>query len=440
MAIVIILIMISCTFIASATVKNNEYNEYIATDIIDEKDIRVAILTDEKESDEDFYGPYGRTRYFMWALSDYNWTVGETSYCFDVSLLPTKKLLRGGLTTDKYDVLLYPPDTANEKLFTTGFSRLPRNILRKKRITDFVEDGGGYFATCGGAAISGDLENKPKTLMERLLKNSCLGISGVNISINTAIPILSQWAGLGPQAVGSLGYLMYSSWNQTDYNNNYHSGVCLDVPISNSNPIFDDYLEDTRKIRWLGLPAFVIPENPDREITVLARFPDEKISNNETIRIHHWKYTGRLRGLLPGLLNPDGDVQYWDNLGVLMRIFVFAGDWEPDILVETNFSNKPFMTAEIYPNENKARIVLCSGHPEHNVWWGGYIEEPEDTKGNNLYEGFYHWKDIIPEEDTTEDEFSYNYWIVRRSVAWVSKIVPDNDLPPVYDPSEISDI
>ena len=432
--------MISSTFIASATVKHNDYTENTAARDNDVKKIRVTILTDEKESDEDFYGPYGRTRYFMWALSNYSWMVGNTSYYFNVTLLPIKKLLRGELTTDNYDVLIYPPDTANEKLFRTGFSRLPRNILLKKRITNFVQDGGGYFATCGAAAISGELENKPKTFMERLLKNSCLGISGVKISMNTAIPILSQWAGFGPQAVGSLGYLMYGAWNQTNPNDNYHSGACIDVSISKSNPIFNDYLEDTRRIRWIGLPALVISEDSDREITVLASFPAEKISDNDTIQISHWKYTGGLRGLVKALFKQEGDIHYWDNLGIFMKTYVLASDWEPDMPVETNFSNEPFMTAEIYPNENKARIVLCAGHPEDNVWWGGYIEEVEDTKDNNLYEGFYHWKDIIPEENTTEDEFSYNYWIVRRSVAWVSKIVPDNDLPPIYDPLEVIDI
>ena len=127
-----------------------------------------------------------------------------------------------------------------------------------------------------------------------------------------------------------------------------------------------------------------------------------------------------------------------ENLGFLMKAFVFAGDWKPDALVETNYKNQPFMTTELYPNENKARIVLNIGHPEHNVWWGGYINE-EDTDSNSLYGSLYHWMDITPENETIEDEFSYNYWTLRRSIAWAAK-VPDNDLPSVYGSSQVSDI
>lgn len=90
--------------------------------------------------------------------------------------------------------------------------------------------------------------------------------------------------------------------------------------------------------------------------------------------------------------------------------------------------------------KTKQEQSYARGHPEHNVWWGGYIKEAEDTDENNIYEAFYRWKDVIPEEETIEDEFSYNYWINRRSVAWVSKKVPDNDLPPIYGPSQVSDI
>ena len=47
--------------------------------------------------------------------------------------------------------------------------------------------------------------------------------------------------------------------------------------------------------------------------------------------------------------------------------------------------------------------------------------------------------DIIPENETIKDEFSYNYWTLRRCIAWAAK-VHDNDLPPVYGPSQVSDI
>jgi hypothetical protein len=438
-SIIIMLVMIGSTFvtIAQKIESNNTINNGDNGNVTE---IRVAIYSDEIEN-EDFHGPYGRTRYFMYAL-DYDWKVGDRSYHFITTLLPTKDLLRGELTTDNYDVLLYPPDTADEKLFYTGFAMLPRNIIREKRVVNFIKEGGGYFGTCGGAIIAANMINRPKTLGERIMQKSCIGFSSLNLDFHSAIPLLSQLLRQKPEAIGMTAYLFYGSWNMSDMNNNYHSGTCLDVTISRDNPIFDDYLEETRKIRWIGGTPLMIPDNPDPDsnISVLSKFPEEEISDNESTRIHYWKYVGGIRGLIKAILFGDGEIHWMENLGILMKILVFAGDWEMDAIVETNCKNKPFMTTEYYPNENKGRIVLTVGHPEHNVWWGGFLEEPEDTDNNNLYEGLYYWRDIIPEEETIEDEFSYNHWIIRRSIAWASKKVVENDLPSVYGPSQVCDI
>ena len=47
---------------------------------------------------------------------------------------------------------------------------------------------------------------------------------------------------------------------------------------------------------------------------------------------------------------------------------------------------------------------------------------------------------MTPWNETEEEEMTYNWWIVRRHAAWISKKVPDNDLPPVYEHSQVSDI
>lgn len=97
------------------------------------------------------------------------------------------------------------------------------------------------------------------------------------------------------------------------------------------------------------------------------------------------------------------------------------------------------MTAEVYPNDYQARIVRCSGHPELAVRWGGHIEETIDNKTNSVYHGFFQTVDMIPFNQTPEDEYTYNYCILRRSIAWITKI-PDHDLPPVYGPSQVCDL
>jgi|GEM_PF-558340 len=406
------------------------------------RDIRVAIYTDEKE-DENFFGPYGRTRYFVWALN-YSWQVGDITYCFTTTLLPTKKLLQGTLSKENYDVLIYPPDTYDEYVFSRSLKFLPKNKIIAQQIKNFVEEGGGYYGSCGGAEITGDMLNTPNTFFERVIKNGMLKISCIDIYFDGSIPLLCQFAGKSPDSIGATPvHLMYSGFNQTDYNINYHSGICLDVPIRTDNPIFDGYMEATRRVRWIGAPNYVIPEHTNRTIYVLATFPSEDTSKNNSTQNHFWKYTGGIHGILNGARKAilgHGTVHYWDNLGLAMSMYCLAGDWEmQDTLLTTNFSGQPFWVAEIYPNENGARIVRCTGHPEHNVWWGGYIEEANDTKDNNLYEGLYHWKDILPENETTEDEFSFNYWTIRRCIAWAAQI-PDDDLPSIYGPSEARDI
>lgn len=413
-------------------------NSFIPHCNYDVEEIPVAIYTNEQE-DEDFYAPWGRTRYIIWALRDYSWMVGNKTYKFQPILLSTNSILDGKLTTDNFDVLLFEPDTANERVFITGFPMLPQNIKLKKYITEFVEQGGGFFGSCGSAEIAGDFQNKPNTFIEKLWKNSCLGISATRVNFNTAIPILTQLVGRGSESVSLLAYIHYSGWNQSRYNINYYAGACLDVFVDCNNPIFDDYLNTKRKIRWIGGYPLLIPATVDRKIEIIARFPDEELSDNSSTSIHHWRYTGGLKGLTKALIFGEGETHWFENLGSFTKTYILAEDWQKEKIVETNLSNKPFMTMEIYPNDNDARIVLISGHPEYNVWWGGHIEETEDDNHNNLFESMYHWVDVTSEDKTLENEFSYNYWIVRRSLAWTAKI-PSSDLPPVYGTSEVRDI
>jgi len=437
LSIALVALMVSNIFIVSADfIQKNSITESSGEEDVIE--IRVAIYTDEEEN-EDFYGPYGRTRYFVFAMRNYSWKVGDKTYSFKPTLLRTNDLLDNKLTVENFDVLVYPPETEHYKSVKC-FSRFKPKYLKEKRIIrKFVEDGGGVFGTCGGSIIMGDIENEPDTYLEKSTKNSALHISPINTEMNIGLPLICELAGLEVEKIGSNGaYYWYSGWNASDYDVNYHTLVCLDVPIDKSHPIFDDNVKDTRRIRWIAGGPLVLPENPDREISVIASFPSEEISDNESTQIHYWKYTGGVLGLIKGILNRKENYFYTD-FGPLLNMYCFAEDWQKlDKIVETNYADKPFFTTEIYPNENKARIARCTGHVEHNVWWGGYIEDVEDTDHNNQYEAFYKWKDIIPENETEEDEFTYNYCIIRRSVAWAAKVT-DNDLPPIYGESQVCD-
>ncbi len=176
----------------------------------------------------------------------------------------------------------------------------------------------------------------------------------------------------------------------------------------------------------------------DREADIIANFPDWEICENDTVNVKSWRYTGGIKGIIKSFLNTlknrINPIKYADD--VMMNL----SDWEcTGEILQTDVANRGFMTAEIYPNENLGRIVLISGHPECKVWWGGHIVDYPDTDSNTLYDGFHGWVDTIPPEETIEDEKTYAYWVIRRSIAWGAKI-PDNDLPPVYGPSQVKDL
>jgi len=306
-----------------------------------------------------------------------------------------------------------------------------KNIIWKNKIADFIKEGGGYFGHCAGAVImSSGFINKPDTLVEKQQDRASMHISQVKIYHQTCYPILDQLGDPEKIASGAGAYYWFSGWDAN--NESHHFGGCsLDVVIDKSYPIFDDVSGDTRRIRWGGGPVLVPPEQSNN-VKVVGYYPSEEISDNVSTQVHAWKYTGRFFGFLRGFLRTKiGE-------GLFNRFYFTpykATDWEMmDKIVQTYHANKPFMTIETYPNENQGRIVLSGGHPEIFVWWGGHIEEVKDTSENSLFNGLHYWTGI------TEVDYNYNKCIVRREAAWASKKVPDNDLPQVYGPSQVSDV
>jgi len=430
LTIAIMLIAICSVFVVSADVKQNNYINKTPEEN-NTIEIRVAIYDNRLDLNNDKESSGGK--FLILPIRNYQWRVGDRVYYFSIEKLTTEDILKGKLSVDSYDILIYSWEQADSFLYYTGFSNLPRNKIRVERIRKFIEDGGGYYGSCGGALIAGGMNNKPKTFFERAMQKSCLGISCFNIEYQYTSALSQVLPGF-PLPSGVYSYLANSGAKSI-------SGISADFNISKENPIFDDLIGKTRRIKWVAGSALIPPETIDREVMVLARFPDIELSDNETTKINHWNYTGGLLGIIKEFMTPH-DENYWnDDLGRLLDAWVFAEDWvNTGIVVETNMANKPFMTAEIYPNSNQARIVRCSGHPEFKINWGGHIEDVEDNDNNNHYEGFYKWVNITPDNETIEDEKTYNYCIIRRAIAWASKKVPDNDLPPVYGPSQVCDI
>jgi len=432
LAIGIMLIMLGSTFAVSDNLMYSDDLENTSTND-DVVEIKVAILAGERLM-------VSRIEYFIEMLTDYEWVAGNTKYRFDVNFVVDKDIIHGRLKTKNYDMIVVPGGGVGDGESVARCFPTLKNWIWKRNFANFIKDGGGYYGVCGGAALITDLDKKPGSFLEYAYEKSSFGITCVKSHYESvADPLLSKFGGLPPEYVGEAAYVQFSGWDISNYTINYITGACLACPISKNNPIFEDYLEDTRRIRWIGGPGLVVPENPDREISVLAYYPEEELSDNKSTDVYAWKYIGGIRGIFQAFIKNRKNTQASATVGNLANVWAFLGDWErTDKIIKTNFSNRPAMTAEIYPNENQARIVLTGLHPEYNVWWGGEIVEAEDTDDNTLWDALHGWVNITPNSEALE--WKYNYWINRRSVAWISKLVPDNDLPPVYGPSEVSDI
>jgi len=393
------------------------------------KKIKVAILAEEPIS-------WGSGKhYFPIILNGYSWNNGNYSYKISTTYIFDKDILQGKLNVSDYDVLLVPGGGVGDgEAIVKGFNSFRKVKKWKENISRFIKDGGGYVGICGGAVLITGLNKTPKTFAERQYNKSSLGISCVTSYYkDLAIPILYPFQRKYPEKIGAAGYVFsFAPGETTDGAQIYTGGVPIDFKICNDNPIFSDFSKEEERMRWWGGSALMIPENPDRDVKILARYPKEELSKNDSTKIHAWKYTGGIRGLFSALLRAFKIVkkEKASLKNVLLYTYFLAGDWKPtDKIIDLDFSNKPCMTAEIYPNENKGRILLCTAHPQYMIWWGGQIEE--DNSGFHcLANGLHRWKNISPLSKTGEDELTHTWWIVRRCVAWAAK-VSDKHLPPI---------
>jgi hypothetical protein len=186
-------------------------------------------------------------------------------------------------------------------------------------------------------------------------------------------------------------------------------------------------------MRWWGGPGLIVPESTDRKVSILASYPTLDFSSDPRTDLFAWRYTGGLAGLMRGFFRSVALIirQNLKLRDTLTYAYYLAGGWRrTEKKIDLDCAGRPCMTAEIYPNENLARIVLCAAHPEYLIWWGGEIEEVNESDAVCLGHGLHRWKAIEPISDTSQDNLTYTWWVVRRMVAWSAK-VPDTDMPPI---------
>jgi glutamine amidotransferase-like uncharacterized protein len=397
------------------------------------KTIKVAILAEEPLG-----WPSGK-HYFPLILNNYSWEVNGLSYEFSTKYIYDKDILKGKLSIKNFDLLLVPGGGVGDaEAIVKSFNFLRKVRKWKNNIKSFIEDGGGYLGICGGATLFTDFKTndvkKQLSFFEKHYNDKSFGISSIKhyykkITFRYFLPFQKN-----PEEIGAIAYVFSFSPGETRSSQMIHTaGVPVDFEIERDNPIFCDYDENTLRIRWWGGPALITPKKTDREIKILAKYPNNDFSLESPTSIQAWKYTGGFIGLIKSFFKSLFTIKKnKESLkNILMYVYYFAAPWKKtEKTIDLDFSNKPSIVTEIYPNKNKGRIVLCTSHPEYMIWWEGYIEEVKENTNNCVATGFHKWKEIRPLSKTVLDELTYTWWLVRKLTAWAGKI-PDDDLPPI---------
>ena len=395
--------------------------------------IRVAVLAEELLR----WG--SGKQMFPEILHNYSWTTENGTYSIITRYIFDKDILQGCLTTKEFDLLLVPGGGVGDgQAITKGFHFLRSVRKWKKNIATFIQDGGGYLGICGGAALITDLktaDKKPRTFIERQYNKSSLGVTCVSSYYKSlGFPLFYPFQKNHPEKIGATAYVFsFAPGTTVDGIRVHTGGAPLDFQLCKNHPIFSDVPQDTERIRWWGGPALIVPEHPDREVHILAKYPAQDVSDITNVRIHAWRYVGGISGLLLAFLKAARYIKKEkDTLNnMFLYTYYLAGDWEvTEKIIELDYSNRPCITAEIYPNENKGRILLCTAHPEYMIWWNGHIAERKTKDFTCLGTGLYQWEDIASLKKDVTPELTHTWWMVRRFVAWVAK-VPETDLPPI---------
>lgn len=394
--------------------------------------IRVALLADEP------LGWGSGKHFFPILLQGYSWTANHTRYHIQTTYLTDQEIRHGKLTTTDFDVVLVPGGGVGDGQALTKGSRVSPSVRRwRNQIARFVKEGGGYVGICGGSALMTKLqtqEKKPRTFVERQYNKSAIGVSCVSSYYKSfAMPLVYPFQHRRPEVIGAAGYVFSFAPGTTIEGDHMHTaGAPVDFRINSGHPVFQG-AKPVELIRWWGGPGLLVPEKPDRDVHVLAWYPDRELSDDPSRHIYAWRYTGGLTGIIKAIGNALRLVK--KNHAPLKKAFLYtfylAGPWQrTNHIITLNQAKKPAITAEIYPNEHQGRILLCTAHPEYMRWTTGQIHERTDEQAVTIGSGFRAWNGVDPLKELMDAQVTATWWMVRRFVAWTAKL-PDDALPPI---------
>lgn len=344
------------------------YSVGIAEDAHDAVEISVAL-----------YDTWGRNNRYIEDILDYSWTTSNGSYRFRVTILDVDAISDTAnvtLITDMFDVFII--GASADSYLVDGL-----NANWKRTVQQFVENGGGYLGICGGANAASLGFEHPQNWFHRRVNRGVLGLADVYIHDD----FLSEW-----QYLLKFGFGRPDMDYGPDVTPSYIS-VNTSIHKTSDNVIFDGYEGSHRFVSYAGGPGMYPAGRGDPKHGALIPLLTYNEEPMETKPIHYWMPT------------PVG----W-------RIF-------------TNVTTSLYGTyAGVATTYNGAgRVVLYGPHPEDRVVVNGTIYE---YRGNGMLTFLFPFETYVFNYVGTSLGETYNWWIVRRSVAWAAH-VPPGDLPPV---------
>jgi len=314
-------------------------------------------------------------RYFN-GIFNYSWVQGDDSYAFEVSVVDADDVRGEGdvpFDTEHFDVLLIGASAS--AYLVDGVDDAWRTSVQR-----FIADGGGYVGICGGANTASMGFEEPRSLFQRRVNRGVLRIADVYINDD----VVGEW-----QYLLKFGFDAFSR----DYDNgSYPYYASVETLVADSHPIFAPYEGDVRHITYAGGPGMIPAGQGDGlhgSVATLLRYSEEPM---ETMPLHYWRPS--LQGWT-----------IWKN-------------------VTTDIKGSAAGVATTYGEGN---VVLYGPHPEHRVVVNGTVREylghgiPNFAGPVERYV-FNYFGELLGEE--------YNWWIVRRSVAWAAGL-SQPELPPV---------
>ncbi len=237
----------------------------------------------------------------------------------------------------------------------------------KENVRKFIADGGGYVGICGGANEASLGIERPSSPFDRVINAGVLAIANVYVDDDQQ----EEWQ-----------YLYKSA--------GLEGGVPIECTLT-SHPIVAISPDNPRTIRYEGGPGMYEGNSSDPlmgDIVPIAIYAEEI---RDKAPIHFWKKVN--------------------------------GEWVIDRPVKTDLKGKYAAIATTY---GSGRVVLFGPHPEERTVLGGHVEEFLGRNKYTLYRENYLYRWV----NGTPQNWSYNWWILRRSVAWAAGI-EDSHLPPI---------